>query len=35
VDTIRTHRKNLMAKLKIHKETDLVRFAVKEGISKL
>jgi len=35
IDTIRTHRKNLMAKLAIHKETDLVRYAVKEGISKL
>jgi DNA-binding NarL/FixJ family response regulator len=35
IDTIRTHRKNLMAKLGIHKQTDLVRYAVKEGISKL
>ena len=35
IDTIRTHRKNLMAKLGIHKQTDLVRFAVREGISKL
>ena len=35
IETVRTHRKNLMAKLEIHKETDLVRYAVKEGISKL
>ena len=35
IDTVRTHRKNLMAKLGIHKQTDLVRYAVKEGISKL
>jgi DNA-binding NarL/FixJ family response regulator len=35
IDTIRTHRKNLMAKLGIHKQTDLVRHAVKEGIAKL
>jgi DNA-binding NarL/FixJ family response regulator len=35
IDTVHTHRKNLMAKLEIHKETDLVRYAVKEGISKL
>lgn len=35
VNTIHAHRKNLMAKLDIHKQTDLVRFAVKEGIAKL
>ena len=35
IDTVLTHRKNLMAKLRIHKQTDLVRYAVKEGISKL
>jgi DNA-binding NarL/FixJ family response regulator len=34
VNTIQSHRKTLMAKLNIHKETDLVRFAIKEGISK-
>jgi two-component system, NarL family, response regulator NreC len=34
-NTIRAHRKNLMAKLRIHKETELVRFALKEGIAKL
>jgi DNA-binding NarL/FixJ family response regulator len=34
-NTVQAHRKNLMAKLNIHKETDLVRFALKEGIAKL
>jgi DNA-binding NarL/FixJ family response regulator len=34
VNTVQSHRKNLMAKLDIHKETDLVRFAIKEGIAK-
>ena len=34
VNTVQSHRKNLMAKLNIHKETDLVRFAIKEGIAK-
>jgi two-component system, NarL family, response regulator NreC len=35
VSTINSHRKSLMAKLNIHKGTDLVRFAIKEGIAKL
>ncbi|MBF0570267.1 MAG: response regulator transcription factor [Candidatus Omnitrophica bacterium] len=30
--TVMVHRKNIMHKLDIHKETDLVRFAFKEGI---
>jgi DNA-binding NarL/FixJ family response regulator len=34
-NTIHSHRKNLMTKLGIHKGTDLVRFAIKEGIAKL
>jgi len=34
-NTIQVHRKNLMTKLNIHKETSLVRFAIKEGIAKL
>ncbi len=34
-NTIHAHRKNLMTKLGIHKGTDLVRFAIKEGIAKL
>jgi len=33
-NTIRAHRSNLMTKLEIHKETDLVRYALKEGIAK-
>lgn len=33
VNTIHAHRKNLMAKLGIHKQTDLVRFAIKEGLT--
>ena len=35
VNTVRVHRSNLMSKLDIHKETELVRYAVKEGIAKL
>jgi DNA-binding NarL/FixJ family response regulator len=35
VNTVNAHRKNLMAKLGLHKQTELVRFAVKEGIAKL
>jgi DNA-binding NarL/FixJ family response regulator len=32
--TVSTHRKNMMAKLDVHKQTDLVRIAVREGIVK-
>jgi DNA-binding NarL/FixJ family response regulator len=35
VNTVQSHRKNLMAKLNIHKDTDLVRYAIREGILKL
>jgi DNA-binding NarL/FixJ family response regulator len=35
VNTIHAHRTSLMSKLGIHKGTDLVRFAIKEGIAKL
>ncbi|MBF0485902.1 MAG: response regulator transcription factor [Candidatus Omnitrophica bacterium] len=35
LSTVQVHRKNIMRKLDIHKQTDLVRFALKEGISKL
>ncbi len=35
VNTIHAHRKSLMAKTGIHKGTDLVRFAIREGIAKL
>ena len=34
-NTVHTHRTNLMAKLNIHKQADLVRYAIKEGIAKL
>jgi DNA-binding NarL/FixJ family response regulator len=34
-NTVHAHRTSLMAKLGIHKQTDLVRFAVKEGLAKL
>jgi RNA polymerase sigma factor (sigma-70 family) len=34
VNTISTHRKHLMAKLDIHKQTDLVRFAIRKGYAK-
>jgi DNA-binding NarL/FixJ family response regulator len=33
-NTVHTHRKNLMAKLAVHKQTDLVRIALREGIIK-
>lgn len=34
LNTVQVHRKNLMGKLDIHKETDLVRYAVREGMVK-
>lgn len=34
-NTIHAHRNNVMAKLNIHKQADLVRYALKEGIAKL
>jgi len=33
-NTVRVHRRHLMAKLNLHKAADLARFAVKEGIAK-
>lgn len=33
--TVHVHRRNIMQKLNIHKHADLVRYAIKEGISKL
>jgi DNA-binding NarL/FixJ family response regulator len=33
-NTVHAHRKNLMAKLDVHKQTDLVRLALREGIIK-
>jgi len=34
-NTVQAHRKNLMAKLDVHKQTDLVRVALREGIIEL
>jgi len=34
-NTIHAHRNSVMAKLSIHKQADLVRYAVREGIAKL
>ena len=31
--TVKVHRQNVMSKLKIHKVTDLVKYAIKEGIT--
>ena len=33
--TVHTHRKNIMAKLDIHTQAGLIRYAIKEGIAKL
>jgi two-component system response regulator NreC len=35
VNTVHVHRNNAMAKLNIHKQADLVRYAIKAGIAKL
>jgi DNA-binding NarL/FixJ family response regulator len=35
MNTVQSHRKNLMTKLGIHKGTEIVRFAIREGIAKL
>lgn len=35
LNTVHVHRKNIMQKLDIHKQADLIRYAIKEGISKL
>jgi DNA-binding NarL/FixJ family response regulator len=34
-NTVHTHRSNVMAKLNLHKQSDLVRYAIKAGIAKL
>ena len=34
-NTVHTHRSNLMAKLKLHKQSDLVHYAIKAGLAKL
>lgn len=33
--TVHVHRKNIMFKLGMHKQAELIRYAIKEGISKL
>ena len=35
LNTIHVHRKNIMKKLNIHKQAELVRYALKEGIAQL
>jgi len=35
LNTANVHRKNIMQKLDLHKQADLIRYAIKEGISKL
>lgn len=35
LNTVHIHRNNIMKKLGIHKQTELVRFAIKEGIAQL
>jgi DNA-binding NarL/FixJ family response regulator len=34
-NTVHTHRSHLMAKLSLHKQSDLVHYAIKAGIAKL
>lgn len=34
INTVKVHRHNISLKLNIHKQTDLVRYAIKEGIVK-
>jgi DNA-binding NarL/FixJ family response regulator len=35
VNTIHAHRNSVMAKLNLHKQADLVHYAIKAGIAKL
>ena len=35
LNTVHVHKKNMMQKLDMHRQTDLVRFAIKQGIAKL
>lgn len=35
LNTVQVHRRNLMSKLAIHKQSDLIRYAIKEGIAKM
>ena len=32
-DTVHVHRRNIMTKLSLHKETELVRYAIREGLA--
>jgi DNA-binding NarL/FixJ family response regulator len=34
INTVKAHRHNIALKLNVHKQTDLVRYAIKEGIAK-
>jgi len=34
-NTVHVHRNNIMKKLNLHKQADLIRYAIKEGISNL
>jgi len=34
-NTIHAHRNSVMAKLNLHKQADLIRYAIKAGIAKL
>ena len=33
LNTVHVHRNNIMHKLKLHKQADLIRYAIKEGIA--
>lgn len=35
INTVHVHRKNIMRKLDLHRQADLIRYAIKEGISQL
>lgn len=35
VNTVHTHRTSAMAKLGIHRQADLIRFALRTGLAKL
>ena len=35
VNTVHVHRNGIMAKLNLHKQADLIRYAIKAGIAKL
>jgi DNA-binding NarL/FixJ family response regulator len=35
LNTVHVHRNNIMKKLQIHRQADLIKFAIKEGIVQL